>query len=191
MPCYAITSGTFNWINPTNMTALALDCFPANSAQALPFSFKFFGTTYSQIYIGDGGIIGFDNFAFQPITDLPNIDLPNNIICPFWDFLTPCTSGTVYFGTVGQTPNRKVVISWVSVGRFDQLEPTFTFQVWLEETASGFNSNINRLRTARQMEGLPARLPSDWSNPAGNRRPGIRIRGVLWWPTVKPSFSRR
>lgn len=158
VPGYAMTSGTFNWINPSSMTALALDCFSVSSAQALPFSFKFFGATYSQISIGDGGIIGFDSFAFQPTTDLPSTDFPNNIICPFWDLLTPCEGGTVYVGTVGQSPNRKVVVSWVLVARLLNSEQPFTFQVWLEENSQRIQFQYQSVENGTPEEGASGAL---------------------------------
>jgi hypothetical protein len=47
--------------------------------------------------------------------------------------LDPCQGGAVYYGTVGAAPNRKAVVSWVSVPDFFFPTDTFTFQVWLEE----------------------------------------------------------
>jgi subtilisin family serine protease len=132
---YRITPGAFQWIDPAAMPLVALNCAVVSPPQALPFPFNFYGSNYNQVYIGAAGLIGFDGLDFyNDNTDLPNPAPPHNIICPLWDaWLDPCQGGAVYFGTVGSAPNRKAVISWVSVPSSLYPGDTFTFQVWLEE----------------------------------------------------------
>ncbi|MBA4147106.1 MAG: S8 family serine peptidase [Verrucomicrobia bacterium] len=132
---YTISSATYNWIDPTGMTALSLSNDGVSPAQSLPFSFSFYGQSYDQIYISANGLIGFENQGLSTAVnaDIPNASLPNNIIAPFWDDLNPAAAGTVYVGTTGTAPNRKAVISWVGVRHVSNPPTTFTFQAVLEE----------------------------------------------------------
>ena len=132
---YQVTQGEYNWIDPAGLTPLMLFnglSFP----QTLPFAFRFYDSDYSQLYVSANGFIGFDYASFALTatnTDLADPGKPNNLICPFWDELAPNAGGNVYLGTTGTAPNRKVVISWVSVPRPEDPTLGFTFQAWLEE----------------------------------------------------------
>jgi PKD repeat protein len=136
---YQISSGAFAWVNPAGMTTLSLSDDGISPAQALPFPFIFYSQSYTSLYIGANGLIGFDSQGLSTAanTDLPNNNLPNNVLCPFWDNLNPAAGGTVSIGTIGSAPNRKVVVSWASVPAAGGGPPaSFTFQVILEETSN-------------------------------------------------------
>ncbi|MBN2505259.1 MAG: S8 family serine peptidase [Verrucomicrobia bacterium] len=133
---YTITNAPFNWVDPGAMTALSLDNDGVSAAQALPFAFDYYGQSYSQLYVGANGLLGFDpaGMTLAANTDLPNPAAPNNVICPFWDDLNPAAGGTVHLGTAGDPPHRQVVVSWVDV-RYATFPPAnYSFQVLLEET---------------------------------------------------------
>lgn len=55
------------------------------------FDFPFYGTTYSQFYLGSNGIIGFDTASMKARTEtnLPSSNTPNNILAWLWDDLNP------------------------------------------------------------------------------------------------------
>lgn len=132
---YQISSAAYNWIDPSSMTALTLGNDGVSPAQNLPFSFTFYGQSYSRIFVGANGLLGFDSsgLAAAANTDLPNTSAPNNIICPFWDDLNPGAGGSVRIGITGTSPNRKVVVSWVAVPGAGSPPASFSLQVWLEE----------------------------------------------------------
>jgi subtilisin family serine protease len=135
---YQMTNASFAWVDPAGMTPLPLTGNDVSAAQTLPFGFQFYGQTYSLLFVGANGLLGFESSGISSAAnaDLPNSAAPNNMICPFWDDLNPA-SGAVRFGSVGVAPNRRAVISWVNVppaGGGPQA--SFTFQVVLEETSN-------------------------------------------------------
>lgn len=132
---YEMSSTAFNWIDPSNHTSFLLSDDGVTSAQTIPFTFSFYGVAYSQVYIGANGLMGFVNTGISEYnnSDLPNPQVPNAAIYPYWDDLDPGTSGLVRVGMTGTAPARKMVISWVGVPHFSSTAP-LSFQVILCET---------------------------------------------------------
>jgi hypothetical protein len=70
-------------------------------------------------------------------SDLPATTTPNAAIYPYWDDLNPAAGGSVWFGTYGQAPNRKAVVSWIAVPHALTSPPPqtpLTFQSILHES---------------------------------------------------------
>ncbi len=63
------------------------------------FDFKFYGTNYSSIYLSTNGFLSFSALtsAYYSNYGIPDSDVPNNIIAPFWDDLDGRTQGTVHY----------------------------------------------------------------------------------------------
>ncbi|MCB2230797.1 trypsin-like peptidase domain-containing protein [bacterium] len=57
----------------------------------LGFAFPFYGNSYSEIWVGSNGIIGFDSTNMRSLSNvaIPTGGTPNNIIAWFWDDLNP------------------------------------------------------------------------------------------------------
>ncbi len=133
---YRLLPGNFFWINPSGMMALALSDDSASGAVPLPFPFTFYGQTYSNVYVGSNGLLGFREagVSLQFPTPLPNPYAPNAALYPLWSDLDPGAGGSVRIGTVGAAPNRVWVASWVGVPHWADADGSFTFQVLLYET---------------------------------------------------------
>ena len=93
-----------------------------SSAQTIPFSWEFYGSTVTSYKVSDNGYITFDGSAstsYPSNTSIPNASGPNNAIYAFWDDLEIATgSGAVdrvNTWTYGDSPNRVHVIEWYSV----------------------------------------------------------------------------
>lgn len=120
---YSLTLGTSAPYLYTNMgtTILGIPSIEVmSSAQTIPFSFEFYGQTYTQYYVSDNGYITFDN---DPISEpnntaIPDTTGPNNAIYAFWDDLNIIAGGgsvdEVLSYTYGTSPNRVHVIQWFS-----------------------------------------------------------------------------
>ncbi|MDI6828070.1 MAG: hypothetical protein QME62_06260, partial [Armatimonadota bacterium] len=104
-------------------------------AISIPFNFTFYGNTYNQLYVAANGMVGFINNGLDAFlnTDIPNQAAPNSVLYPYWDDLNPSAGGSIKVGTIGTSPNQKLVISWVGVPHFSAPSKPFTFQVVLCE----------------------------------------------------------
>ena len=111
---YRIQPATFQWLDPGLMFPLALSSNGVSSAITLPFPFHFYGKSYSQITVGDNGVISFGNQVQPPAfrTDLPDTNAPASILCPFWTDRSAAAANGVRMAVRGKAPSRRIVISW-------------------------------------------------------------------------------
>lgn len=132
---YDVRQVPFQWIDPSTHTVLALGDDDVSAAQTIPFEFRFYDKPYSQLYVGANGMVGFafDGLNAYLNADIPNTSPPNGMLCPHWDDLNPASAGSIRIGTVGTTPNRKLVVSWVGVPHWSAPGSPLTFQAVLCE----------------------------------------------------------
>ena len=111
----------------------------------LPFEFRFYGKSYTQICVSDNGLFYFiaNAAACVPSTDFANSDLSSSAvpgdlpaIAPHWTDLKFPTAGAgagaVYYQTTGTTPNQKFIVEWSNALPADSLAPV-TFEAVLFE----------------------------------------------------------
>lgn len=153
----------FNWIDATGGTAItSTNCDDCADTVALPFTFNFFGTDYTQIDIGTNGLLSFDigsacndNYNWDdtlvaesgnPIpytdTDCDNVSGwgGNPLIAPWFDDLDPGECGDVYYDTQGTTPDQMFIIEFDDVCHNDCWDCVagegVTFETILFETSN-------------------------------------------------------
>jgi hypothetical protein len=100
----------------------------------LPFNFKFYENTYSEIYITGSGYLTFQNGDIDSYPDIPSAAEPNAIISPMaarWDYEGSFPAGRVFYKSGGTEPNRYFIVEWHEV-KFPDLDPS-TFQAILYE----------------------------------------------------------
>lgn len=116
------------------------------------FSFSFFGDPYNQFYIGSNGWISFSPNPVAAGTRkafaLPNTAFGNPTNCilgPFQDLL-PKQAGSpyIYYLTIGQSPNRKLVVMWCQTPMYYCENETVTFQIILTEGSNIIENHIFR-----------------------------------------------
>ncbi len=116
-----------------SFTRLKANDDSSTSAIPLPFTFNFFGTNYTKVYINTNGNISFDS----PNSTYTATGFPSNfdMICPFWaDVDTRGNSGLVYYKT---EPTRLTVI-WHQVGYYEKkADKVNTFKVVITDGADG------------------------------------------------------
>lgn len=147
---------TNNQTNTYNVAAIPYAPYPFTGTQVLNgtddlwsasspigFNFCYFGSSYNTMVIGSNGQITFDLTqangynGWSITTTLPNvIDLPANTICGAFRDIDPSMGGDIYYQTVGTTPCRALVISWVNVPLFSCGPPNSTFQIVLYENTN-------------------------------------------------------
>lgn len=131
-------SVAFSWIDATSGTDTGIDGDTIVAGPiSLPFSFKFYEETYTQLYISKHGYVGFTNDLWDSQNEIPDSGIPNNIIAPYW---TPLLvnedgyTGQVYYATGGSDPNRYVVVEWHEArGDYEPEVEIHTFEVILYE----------------------------------------------------------
>lgn len=128
----------FDWVDPSTFPALTLGNNDVSAAQPIQFPFSFYGQSYTQAFIGANGIVGFLNASLNSTAnvDIPAVTSPNAALFPYWDDLDPGAGGSVRVGTLGNGPNRRMIISWVQVPLRSRPTVLFTLQAILEETSN-------------------------------------------------------
>ena len=109
---------------------------------SIGFSFNFFGTNYSQFYVGSNGWIGFSAAQTTGYTAayIPNAGSPKNVIMADWEDLLPGASN-IRYTTVGSAPNRKLIVSFYQVPHYSCNTNLHTFQFVLNETTNVIDIN--------------------------------------------------
>jgi len=101
----------------------------------LGFFFNYYGTDYSQLAIGNNGLlfsgVGTSQYVNQPITQTPGI---HGLIAPFWDdIVTWGSAGAIYYQTLGTAPNREFVVEWYDNQHYYSSTSGVTFEAVLYE----------------------------------------------------------
>lgn len=138
---YSISSIPFT---PYANTGTSLTMSDDSQAGPFPigFGFNFFGTCYTQFYIGSNGWVSFS--AGQPTTftstTIPttSASVPKNCIMGPWQDWHPGIAGGPYirYQTIGTAPFRKLVVSYTNIPMFSCTTTLGTFQVVIYETTN-------------------------------------------------------
>ena len=104
------------------------------------FAFTFYGKKYTRFSIGENGWI---SFTHEPIWGATrNIRLPSaapvspkNCILGAMEDYDPIQAGSpyIFYQTIGEAPNRKLVVMWCQCPMYGCLDLTATFQIVLKE----------------------------------------------------------
>jgi hypothetical protein len=104
--------------------------------QTLPFTFCFYGQSYTQYVLSTNGIISFNlayagafsPWAFTALIPTTAVNFPRSMIGLFHD-IDPSIAGTVRYGIIGTFPYRKLVISFSDIAHFQCNVQKSTFQI--------------------------------------------------------------
>ena len=172
------------------------------------FNFCFFGTTYTQFYIGSNGWISFS--GAQPTTftsqTIPtgNALVPKNCIMGPWQDWHPGLGGQIKYQTSGVAPCRKLTVSWVGVPMFSCTGNQGTFHIVIYESTNVIENHIQNKPDCVQWQGgtsvqgihnlagtigitVPGRNSTAWvaNNDAWRWTPsGPTVTPVLTWYQV-------
>ena len=148
---YTITSATYSWVDSSAHTALTLGNNTISPAQTLPFTFPFYEANRTSIVVASNGLIGFGAIADLDSganRTLPfRTSAPHDMLAVWWDDLNPAAVtadvGSVRYGVDGTAPNRRVIITWDHIPRYDPFGGFFgntfdfyVFQAILEEATN-------------------------------------------------------
>jgi PKD repeat protein len=139
-------------------TTVALVDDQQSGAINIGFTFSFYCTNYTTLYICSNGFIEMatdNSVSWTPVVS-PNVAVPNTFLAPSWCDLYPLHSGvgagTVDYFTSGVTPNRIFVIRYAGVAEFPNSTPAFTGEALLYETSNVIEFHITSIAlTAHSM----------------------------------------
>jgi gliding motility-associated-like protein len=172
------------------------------------FNFCFFGTTYTQFYIGSNGWISFSGgqpttFTTQTIPTA-NALVPKNCIMGPWQDWHPGLGGQIRYQVQGTAPCRKLIVSWIGVPMFSCTGNQGTFHIVIHESTNYIDNYIQNKPACLQWQGgtategihnaagtigiaVPGRNSTAWvtNNDAWRWTPsGPTVNPVLTWYQV-------
>jgi len=110
------------------------------------FNFCFFGTTYTQFWIGSNGWISFSpnqptTFTSQSIPTTNGL-VPKNCIMGPWQDWHPGIGGQIKYQVQGVAPCRKLIVSWVNMPMYSCTSNLGTFHIIIYETTNIIENHI-------------------------------------------------
>lgn len=171
---YYVESATFSWISQSGqLMFLGQDDV---TVYPMPFTFYHYGQPYTTVYIGENGLLGFNSMlTATENTALPTMAIPNNAIYPYWDDLD-ISGGSLRVCTLGQEPNRKVVITWQSVPHAGSTNP-LTFQVLLCEGSNDIIFQYQEVQPGDQVYGAGRSATVGLENAQGTAAKVYSVNG--------------
>ncbi len=115
-------------------TPLALSGDDNVTTLSLPFSFTFYGNSYSTAFVATNGYLNFlaPSSVFSN-SAIPSSFAPNGAIYPFWDDLFLDGASTAWTKLTGAAPNRQFTIEWRNAAFFADFSHRVNFEVTLNE----------------------------------------------------------
>ncbi len=134
---YSISDGmgAFEDISATGTNLGLTD--DSNGNAPIGFTFNFYGTGFSNVFVGSNGFITFGAGSNVLANGaIPSAAVPNNAIYAMWDDLNPGAAGGVFYQTLG-TPgvDQRFIVQWDQVPQFG-IADSNTFQIVLFENGN-------------------------------------------------------
>src|ERR1051326_2964848 len=150
----------------------------------LPFSFNFFGNTYTDVNVETNGYIdfGFPNPNFVPQT-VPNASTPNNFIALCWADLYVQPSGSIDTFRVGTAPFRKFVIRFNTVPFYFNNPPGVSGEIILYESTNIIDVLVTQVQggTATKVLGIEDMNGTSGLTPAGRNNVNWSVSSPEAW----------
>jgi hypothetical protein len=139
---YTQSSLSYNWIDVSTGTDSGLSGDDNSTNITLPFSFNYFGNSYTSLDASTNGMVGFSSSSYTYGAVIPSSSSPNDYIAVFNADMNILT-GHVYYDTIGTAPNRQFVIQWQDVNFYSGGIGLNTFEVILNETTNNIDIQFN------------------------------------------------
>jgi subtilisin family serine protease len=131
---YRHEAAAFQWIDATAGTAYTL-ADEGSVTIPLGLDFNFYGIPRSSVTVHANGFLTFGGTGAASVNmALPNPELPNDMIAPYWDDLNPAAGGRVHVLLEGTAPQRQLTIAWVNVPHYGGTNPA-SFEATLYESS--------------------------------------------------------
>jgi hypothetical protein len=130
-------------------TQVSLGDDQVSGALNIGFSFDFYGSTYSSVYVSSNGFLTFTGGGSSGCCTgqaLPTSDGINNLIAGLWEDLDTNgnSTGTMWYDVLGVAGSREFVMGFYDVAHFPSGNPT-TFEMILHEGSNDIELQYGRL----------------------------------------------
>ncbi len=130
---YAQSSVAYDAASAPTLLSTVSGCDDCSQVVSLPFTFPFYGKTFTQVTVSSNGylVMGNTTAAAYANTQLAwegTSSAPAGLLSPMWDDWSPEAGGDVYAGAVGSA----YVVEWRNLRRYGQSSGSgYTFKVKL------------------------------------------------------------
>jgi len=117
-------------------TVVSLGDDQVSAAIGLPFTFSFFGTGYSSVYVSSNGFITFlagQSNGCCAGQAVPNAASPNGFVAGAWNDLYPPGGGSIRYETTGSAGSRVFIVMYKNLPNYSGSAPDYTFNIKLFE----------------------------------------------------------
>ncbi|MES2701392.1 MAG: Ig-like domain-containing protein [Bacteroidota bacterium] len=187
---YTVFSAPYDSLNFTPIGTIVGGVTPLTSGSlddgwytiAMPFDFKYYGTTYSTMHLSTNGYVNFGvGSTLHGAASVPGTSNPPNGVMMTYRDLT-MTGGTIVYGTTGTAPNRKFVIDISQ--RNLAVSPQNTGQIIFYENANQIDIMVTSVPVATNTTSLGVQ---NGDATVGVAAPGRN--GVAYGITVPEGWS--
>ncbi len=114
------------------------------------FAFDYFDQIQTQFAVSPNGLVSFDipdiiGLSHQELTAIPNLTFQETIMGPYQDLFTRPINphdNYIYYLTVGETPNRKLIVGWCEAPMYGCTDLKATYQIVLNESSNTIVNHI-------------------------------------------------
>ena len=159
----------------------------------LGFAFTYYGSTFTQLLVSSNGYLTVPGQAGGVYNNpvIPNTAAPNGVIAAYWDDLNPAQGGQIRYQTVGVAPNRRFVVHYDAVARYNSGGQLENFEIILDET-----TNVITMTTVTSANGgaSATRGIEDLAGTGGIQfskdTPGTAVAGtsIVFAPSIPYNF---
>ncbi|HTJ35982.1 MAG TPA: carboxypeptidase-like regulatory domain-containing protein, partial [Dactylosporangium sp.] len=134
---YTATPGARTFVR-ADQTVLPLTGDDNYRQVTLPFPVKFYGTTYTSVWVDTNGVASFvqpsgSSWNHTAIPSAAASGKANGAVYPFWADLNVDASASVRTAVIGTAPNRQFVIEWRNVQFFESARTRASFEIVFSE----------------------------------------------------------
>ncbi len=147
--------------NPENISSIETPVSLSDDdlSRELPigFSFNFFGEDYTNFKISSNGFITFNNDFDSGCCSgqtLPSNSTPNNLIAFAWTDLVPDRNNFMSYATIGEAPNRILIVNANNIRRFGTSNNNITSQVKIFENSDIIEIHSTNVSSTDMTQGI-------------------------------------
>lgn len=156
------------------------------------FSFNYFDQAQTHFAVSPNGLVSFDvpdilGLSHQESTAIPNIVFQKTIMGPYQDLFTRPINphdDYIYYLSVGESPNRKLIVGWCEAPMFGCADQKATYQIVLNEST---NTIVNHLLSKPECNHLQNRA-THGLNFNGDLGVAVADRNIESWISSNESW---